>query len=186
MATKALTTKNQNLSVEQLIARAIDKGTPVETMERILAMAEKVKAGQAKEAFNQAMADFQRECPTITKTKIVKDKTGKVLYSYAPLESIVEQVKELLGPGARRKVKVELEETRALCIVDVLPVLVLAPSHVNVPDSDLKLTDTRHRFVVARVGGRGDQDSAPQGKSGCRHDLLHSRSSSSSHSPHPS
>ncbi len=78
---------------QQLITQAIDKGTGVETMERLLAMFERVKATQAKEEFDKAMAKFQSECPVISKTKEVKTKNGTVAYRYAPIDSIVEQVK---------------------------------------------------------------------------------------------
>lgn len=87
---------SEQLSVEDLIAKAIDKGTPVGTMERLLTMRDKLKAEFAKEEFNKAMAAFQADCPTIKKTKEVKTNTGTVAYSYAPIESIVDQVKSLL------------------------------------------------------------------------------------------
>jgi hypothetical protein len=80
-------------SIETLIAQAIEKGTPVDTMERILAMRKELRAEKAKEAFDEDMAKFQGECPTIKKTKSVPTKTGKIAYSYAPIESIVEQTK---------------------------------------------------------------------------------------------
>lgn len=80
-------------NVEALIAKAIEQGTPVDTMERILAMRRELKAEFAKEAFDRAMAKFQSECPVIVKTKEVKTDSGKVAYRYAPIESIVEQVK---------------------------------------------------------------------------------------------
>jgi hypothetical protein len=80
-------------SPELLIQRAIDKGVSVETMERLLAMRRELKAEYAKQAFDEAMAAFQAECPTIKKTKPVKDKNGRELYRYAPIDSIVEQVK---------------------------------------------------------------------------------------------
>lgn len=80
-------------NVEGLISLAIEKGTPVDTMERLLAMRTQLKNEFAKEAFNQAMAKFQSECPVIEKTKEVKTKSGVVAYRYAPIESIVEQVK---------------------------------------------------------------------------------------------
>jgi ERF superfamily len=83
-------------SAEKLIAQAIEKNVPVETMERLLAMRTQLKGEYAEEQFNIAMANFQSECPTIKKTKIVCDKNNKPRYSYAPLESIVEQVKSLL------------------------------------------------------------------------------------------
>ncbi len=59
-----------------MVQRAIDKGVPVETMERLLAMYEKLQARQAKAAFDAALASFQGECPTIAKTTKVLNKDG--------------------------------------------------------------------------------------------------------------
>lgn len=78
---------------EQLISTAIEKNVPVETMERLLAMRKDLRAEAAKEDYDRAMAAFQAECPTIAKTKEVKTKSGQVAYRYAPIDSIVEQVK---------------------------------------------------------------------------------------------
>jgi hypothetical protein len=83
-------------NVQGLIQRAIDKGVPVETMERLLAMRNQLKAEFAKESFNRAMASFQSQCPVIQKTKIVKNKDGTIRYQYAPLDAIVAQTKELI------------------------------------------------------------------------------------------
>lgn len=79
-----------------LIAQAIEKNVPVESLERLLAMRRELKAEKSKGAYDQAMALFQSECPTIKKTKEVKNDYGKILYSYAPIESIVDQVKNAL------------------------------------------------------------------------------------------
>src|SRR5712691_9912361 len=66
-------------------------------MERLLAMRRELKAEYAKEAFDHALSAFQSECPVIEKTKKVlnKDKTT-TRYVYAPLETIIEQIKPLL------------------------------------------------------------------------------------------
>ncbi|HEX9060871.1 MAG TPA: ERF family protein [Clostridia bacterium] len=74
-----------------LISQAIDKNVPVETMEKLLAMRRELKAEKSQEEFNKSMASFQSECPTIEKTK------QGYGYKYAPLESIIEQVKVLLA-----------------------------------------------------------------------------------------
>lgn len=81
---------------QALIQMAIEKNVPVETMEKVVALVERMKAQKAKEAFNQSMADFQADCPPIVKTKEVKTKDGRLAYKYAPIESIVAQVKGLL------------------------------------------------------------------------------------------
>ena len=93
--------ENQGLVVvkgeaEVLIAQAIERHVPVETMEKLLAMRRELKQERAKEEYDQAMAEFQADCPTIVKTKEVKTKAGIVAYRYAPIESIVEQVRDIL------------------------------------------------------------------------------------------
>lgn len=83
-------------NMQLLISQAIDKGVPVETLERLLAMATQLKAEYAKEQFNIAMADFQEECQIIQKKKSVTTNASIVAYRYAPIEAIVAQVKPLL------------------------------------------------------------------------------------------
>lgn len=103
---------------EALIQRAIDHNVPVETMERLLAMRRELRAEQAKEAYDNAMARFQSECPTIEKTKEVK-KDSQLLYKYAPIESIVNQVKDLLGRhGLSYAIQTEMTAThvKVICI----------------------------------------------------------------------
>lgn len=85
-----------NFNVESLMAKAIEHGLSPETMEKFLAMRQQLKAEWAKEQYTRAMSNFQSQCPTIVKTKGVKTKSGAVAYKYAPIESIVEQVKPYL------------------------------------------------------------------------------------------
>jgi hypothetical protein len=82
---------------QALIARAIDKNLPIESMERLLAMRRELRAEWAREQYFKALAQFQRGCPTIGKGKRVDDKSGRKRYSYAPLDQIVEEVKDLLA-----------------------------------------------------------------------------------------
>lgn len=83
----------QDVNIESVIAQAVEKGTPVDVMERLLAMRTQIKQERAKEAFDRSMARFQAECPVIKKTKEVMS-NGRLLYKYAPIESIVSQVKD--------------------------------------------------------------------------------------------
>lgn len=87
----------KELSVESLISQAIVNNTPVDTLERLLAMRRELKAEAAKELFDADMAGFQGDCPVINKTKDVKTKSGQTAYKYAPLDVIVGQVKDLLN-----------------------------------------------------------------------------------------
>ena len=83
------------VNAEVLIAKAIDKGISVDTMERLLAMRRELKAEAAREAYFVALSKFQAACPPIVKTKQVMHQ-GKVRYSYAPLDAIIAQVKDAL------------------------------------------------------------------------------------------
>ncbi len=84
-----------SFDIQTIITHAIDQKIPVDTMERLLTMAKEMQAIKAKQDFNSAMAKFQSECPTIEKKKEVVV-NGKVAYKYAPIESIISQVKEVL------------------------------------------------------------------------------------------
>src|SRR3990167_2104076 len=99
MATKkqtALVVNNES-QVAGFIQQAIEKGLPVETMEKLFALHKEVKADKAKEAFVMAMSEFQKEVPVIKKTKKVNGKDGKLRYQYAPIAANVEQIKKPLA-----------------------------------------------------------------------------------------
>ena len=103
------------------VAQAIEQKVTVENLEKILAFMKGVKAEQAKEAFVQAMSVFQDSCPVIKKTKKVLNKDGRtVRYQYAPLDSIVEQIKKPLkeaGVSYRWETKNANGEITAICTV---------------------------------------------------------------------
>lgn len=115
------------MTAETLISQAIAKGTPVETLERLLAMRKELRAEQAKDAFDKAMAAFQFECPVIVKTKAVKTKSGVVAYKFAPIDSIITQAKpfiqkhgfsyssnmEIVKNGEETQIKVKIKVTHA-------------------------------------------------------------------------
>lgn len=84
-------------SVDTFISQAIAGNLPVETMEKLFALRERVKAEAAREAFVKSMAMFQSNCPVIIKTKRVNNKSGELRYMFAPIDSIVEQIKKPLG-----------------------------------------------------------------------------------------
>lgn len=108
-------------SAEALIAQAIDKKVPVETMERLLAMRRELKQEYAKEEFNRAMSEFQADCPVIEKKKTVMNKDRKtVRYKYAPLDSIIAQIKDIIkkhGFSYTVNAEVENDWVTAVCMV---------------------------------------------------------------------
>jgi len=110
----------QQSDIQLFITQAIDKGVPVETLERLLIMAKELKAEYAKEQFNINMSAFQANCPVIKKTKSVTTKSGMVAYRYAPIESIVQQVKHLIQEyGFSYSIDTETKEktVKAICTV---------------------------------------------------------------------
>lgn len=113
-----ISTSLPSTQVDSLISQAIDKNVSVETMERLLAMRRELKAEYAREQFNLAMSQFQTNCPVIKKTKAITTKTGAIAYRYAPIESIVSQVKHLLleyGLSYAIDTKTEGENVTAIC-----------------------------------------------------------------------
>jgi hypothetical protein len=112
--------QRQSTSVENMIMKAIEQNVPVETMERFLAMRKELKVEFAKEQFDLAMAGFQAELPEIKKLKEVVDNNGKLLYKYAPLESIIGQVKGILAKhGLSYSVQTEVGTDKVKSIVIV-------------------------------------------------------------------
>lgn len=82
-----------------IIRLAVDKGVPVEVLERLVALQEHVTERQARAAFFEALARFQDECPVIVKAKTAKIKTrsgSDYAYNYAPLEQIAKEIRPVL------------------------------------------------------------------------------------------
>jgi len=89
--------QQQQASVENMIMQAIKEGTPVETLERVLAMRDKLKAEYAKEQYDIAMSGFQSECPIIKRVKEgSRTKGGQLAFKYAPLEVIIKEVQPMM------------------------------------------------------------------------------------------
>lgn len=112
MENKIIKTEKQPATVDTFITQAISQGLPVETMEKLFTLREKVKAEQAKEAYVEALSKFQGGCPIIEKTKKVLNKDGRtVRYQYAPIDAIAEQIKKpLVKNGLSYRWEVENKE----------------------------------------------------------------------------
>ncbi len=80
---------------QALLMAALERNAGIETMERLAALAREVRADEAREAWYAAMAEFQRRCPTILKTR--EADTGRYKYRYAPLDEILSKVLPVLG-----------------------------------------------------------------------------------------
>lgn len=85
------------INTDALLMKAVESNVNVETLEKLLSMREKLNAEQARTAYFESLSGFQSECPVIKKSREVKDKNGRVRYSYASLDDIVGQVSHLLN-----------------------------------------------------------------------------------------
>jgi hypothetical protein len=95
---KEIVTNDSSNSIETFISQAISSNVPIETLEKLLAMRKEFILEQSKTAFIEALSNFQKNCPNIEKTKVVKNKDGQsVRYKYAPLDEIVSKVKDVLA-----------------------------------------------------------------------------------------
>lgn len=103
-----------------LIQMAIEKGAAIETLERLMSLQERWEASKAKKAFNEAMANFQGNCPVIKRKKDGgKTDSGMVAYKYAELGTIVDQVRSLLqkyGLSYSIKTTFAPNKVTAICI----------------------------------------------------------------------
>lgn len=89
--------EQSGLSPEALILQGINKGLPIETMKELLAMRTQLKNEWAKEHFESAMGKLQGQLPIIKKRKAGgKTNAGDIAYYYAPLDSIVTQIKDII------------------------------------------------------------------------------------------
>lgn len=89
------------LDPQALISKAIEAGSGIDTMERLVALAKDVREVQAREAWYSAMAEFQQTCPSIKKTATAKITTRvgpSYTYRYAPLDEIMGVIQPVMGP----------------------------------------------------------------------------------------
>ena len=84
---------------DNLLALAVANGASMETLERLMALKERIEAQQAHRAYTEAMAEFKRNPPEILKRKLVSFKTdkGKTEYHHAELGDVCNAVVSALA-----------------------------------------------------------------------------------------
>lgn len=106
-----------------LLQAAIDKGVDVGTMEKLVALHERVGAVNAAREYSDALAQFQAECPPLPKSKkarITPRSGASYEYHYAPLEVIVPLIREPLrkhGFSYTWDTEVAEQQMRIICRV---------------------------------------------------------------------
>lgn len=85
--------------IQQLLQTAVDKGIAPESMEKLVALYERLEDRASVKAFNRAFASFRSECPIIRKTKTARVRMksgGTYSYDYEPLERLLPQLEPVL------------------------------------------------------------------------------------------
>lgn len=85
--------------VSSLVGLAIREKVPVDVLERLVALQERVTERNARMAYFEALAAFQEQVREIPKTRTAKIATrsgGSYSYSFAPLEAITRTIREPL------------------------------------------------------------------------------------------
>ena len=89
-----------NSSITALLHLAVEKGTPVDQLSKLVDLHERMEARQAAKDFADAMAHFQAECPSIKKSSsanIVTSGGGQFAYTYAELDEIARTINPILA-----------------------------------------------------------------------------------------
>ena len=87
---------NPVISVDSMIEMAIKGNAGVEALERLMDLKQKHEIYEAKKKYHRKFCEMQAEIPTVPKTKKVYTNSGKLAYSYASLDSIVETIKPFM------------------------------------------------------------------------------------------
>ena len=106
-------------AIIDLLRLAIDKNIPVDALERLQALHERVTDRQAAAEFAQAVAEFQAKCPQIgknAKANITTKNGGSFSYSFADLTQIAQTIKpHLLAVGLSYTWDSDVKDKQVVC-----------------------------------------------------------------------
>ena len=91
---------DEESQMSAMLKLAIEEKVPVETMEKLVSLSERVSERRARSEFHEAMTHFQADCPGIPRAALVDYTTSKgtrVRYSYADLQGIAKIVRPILN-----------------------------------------------------------------------------------------
>lgn len=106
---------------ERMIETAVNKDLDIFKLQQLIELKNKEEDRQAEFAFNDAMAEVQAEFPIITKTKVVKNRSGAEMYRYAPIDQIISQTKDIIAShNFNYRIKTEITEGNitVTCVVN--------------------------------------------------------------------
>lgn len=126
-----------SMNIESLMEKALMQNASIETVERLVALSERMQAQWAKQQFIRALAKFQSECGAIVKSKPVFKKGATpqerkafyergdlsgIQYLYAPFEDVLAQAtKPMANNGFSFTIKAEVDAKemilKAICLL---------------------------------------------------------------------
>lgn len=88
----------ESVTILQIIQQvAMSPSADIDKMERLMVMHQNIQALQAKQQFDEALAQMQEELPVIGERGGIKDKSGRIQSTYALWEDINEMIKPALA-----------------------------------------------------------------------------------------
>jgi hypothetical protein len=106
-----------------MLARAIEQGASIEVLEKLMAMHERMEAGQARKKFDAAIAKAKASIPPIVRNReatIVSDNGGRRQQRYADLAGIARVVDPILadyGLSYRFRTRQDNGTIQVTCVV---------------------------------------------------------------------
>jgi len=95
--TRPLTVVNPNPLA--MLASALEQGHDIAKLEKLMDMAERYEANEARKSFASALSKFQGSCPDIVENKlatVVMQSGGSYTYAYADLDTIMRTIRPTL------------------------------------------------------------------------------------------
>lgn len=94
----AVAVVGESATILQIIQQvAMSPTADIDKMERLMAMHERFQAQQAKQQYDEALAQMQEELPVIGERGGIRDKSGRIQSTYALWEDINEMIKPVLA-----------------------------------------------------------------------------------------
>jgi len=111
MEEKALEVKG---SPSELITLALNKGSDLEKLEKLLALKERFELNEARKAYHKSMSVFKANPPKIDKDKAVA--YGNTKYNHASLGNVTEKISEALSKCGLSASWATKQETDKICV----------------------------------------------------------------------
>lgn len=82
---------------EKMLALAVEKNLSIDMIERLMTLYREELTRRQKQEYDAAKARLQAEMPVIEKNKVSKNKSGVIMYTYADIDNVIGQTKEVVG-----------------------------------------------------------------------------------------